>query len=239
MKTNFEYEKGIKKLAARGLNLFAATQLKNLPEDILDLLKKDNIIFDPDDTICLIGHGGNTLWKNLSHPLNEHTHPIDNFSIEQMKLFAKEILQSEIQILFPHEKHVIPLQRLARFMNLSRASHLGLDISREYGVWFAFRGAFIVKNHKLEVAHESFISPCETCSDRPCLTACPVQAPAPVFRLETCATYRLSKNSSCSDRCHARLACPYKSEHRYDIEQINYHMTRTAHLSRLSNYSKK
>ncbi|MBC7537965.1 MAG: hypothetical protein H7281_04040 [Bacteriovorax sp.] len=217
-----------------GLNIFAAVEVSKLPVDILDILKAQNIPHEAQDTLCIIGSGGRDLWKHLTHPLNEILHPIDNFSIETMKK-----LEDNIQILFPHPQWNIPLQRIGRFLNISRASLLGLDINKDYGPWFAFRGAFLTKTKIGEMKYENFNSPCETCETKPCISACPTNAVAKIgesFKLNLCADHRLKLASSCADRCLARLACPYQDQHKYKLEQIQYHMTRTAHLKKLSNY---
>lgn len=231
---------GINKLASLGLNLFSCVKVDLLPKDILTLFDLQKISYDKNDTLCVLAHGGKTLWKNLPHPLIEENHPIDRFSIEQMKLFAKNYLEDDIQILFPHSEYTIPLQRLGRFMNLSRSSLLGLDINKEYGVWFAFRGAFLTSVKIPEQKMKDFSSPCESCPDQPCINACPATAVLKnaQFNISQCATYRLSDNSKCKNSCLSRLSCPYKSEHQYESEQIHYHMSRTQHLLKLSSFIK-
>lgn len=103
----------------------------------------------------------------------------------------------EMLILFPEQKWLIPLQRLGRFLNLARPSLLGLDHNSEYGPWFAYRAVFLTKATFPETLIKDWDSPCNTCEDKPCLAA-------PNHRL-------------------ARIACPYKAEHQYTEEQMNYH----------------
>jgi epoxyqueuosine reductase len=217
-----------------GLNIFASVEVSQLPNDILEILTAQNIPYEAEDTLCIIGNGGRDLWEHLTHPLNEMLHPIDNFSIETMKK-----LEDNIQIIFPHPQWNIPLQRIARFLNISRPSLLGLDINKDFGLWFAFRGAFLTKIKIGEMKYENFNSPCETCETKPCISACPSKAIATKgesFKLNLCADHRLKIASSCADRCLARIACPYQEQHQYKIQQIQYHMTRKAHLKKLSNY---
>lgn len=175
-----------------GLNIFATTEVSKLPQDILDILTSQNIPFSDDDTLGIIGHGGKALWEHLPHPLNRALDPIDNFSINEMKK-----LEDNIQILFPHPQWTIPLQRIGRFLNISRPSLLGLDIHKDFGLWFAFRGAFLTKNKIRTPLPESFNSPCEACQTTPCLNGEPANT--------------------------ARLLCPYQKEHQYRPEQIQYH----------------
>ncbi|MBX3021161.1 MAG: hypothetical protein KF799_05735 [Bdellovibrionales bacterium] len=87
---------------------------------------------------------------------------------------------------------------------------------------------------------EPFDSPCETCVTKACVSACPAAAVsiAEPLNLSNCAHFRLTPNSTCADRCQSRIACPAGKEHRYTIEQIQYHMGRPAHLQRLAEYRK-
>ncbi|MDD4976305.1 MAG: hypothetical protein PHY93_18245 [Bacteriovorax sp.] len=220
-----------------GLNIFAAVEVSKLPKDILEIFTAQKIPYADNDTLCLIGHGGRDLWDHLTHPLNEKIHPIDNYSIKAMQK-----LGANIQILFPHQEWNIPLQRIGRFLNISRQSLLGIDINKDFGLWFAFRGAFLTREKIKEFKYESFISPCESCETKDCISACPAAAIAlsgESLKLGSCANHRTLKDSSCADRCLARLACPYQREHQYKLEQIQYHMTRTEHLKKLSSYASK
>lgn len=221
-------------LTDTGMNLLTSIKVCDLPPLILDTFHLQKIPFENDDILYLMASGGKLLWESLAHPLNEHEHPIDNYSIEQMKK-----CDPLARILFPHQSWNIPLQRLGRVMNLSRPSLLGLDINDEYGVWFAFRGAFLSKQKFETRERKSFSSPCESCQDKPCISACPASAvnEAFDFKINKCADHRLSKESKCTDICRSRIACPYKSDHRYSFDQIRYHMTRIAHIKKLSDYT--
>lgn len=175
-----------------GLNIFAAIKMSKLPQDIIDIFTAQNIPYIETDVLCLIGNGGKELWKHLPHPLNVNQHSIDNFSIEQMKPSG-----NDIRILYPHKKWTIPLQKIGRFLNIGRPSMLPIDINKDFGLWFAYRGAFLTQNLTTEVIYKTFDSPCTTCSTKDCLK---------------------------KDLHLARLACPYQREHQYSHEQLQYHM---------------
>ncbi|MFA6238564.1 MAG: hypothetical protein WC635_14615 [Bacteriovorax sp.] len=220
-------------LADTGLNLFQSIEVSKLPKEILEIFYKQNIPFESNDTLYLFASGGRDLWNRLTHPLNESEHPIDHFSISQIKK-----MDPKARILFPHEEWNVPLQRLGRLLNISRPSPLGMDISNEYGLWFAFRGVFLSKQKFKTEKYKLFKSPCESCADKPCISACPGSAlnPAGDFKIAKCADYRLSRDSKCAQTCLSRMICPYKAEHQYSEEQIHYHMTRIALLKHLANY---
>ena len=55
-------------------------------------------------------------------------------------------------------------------------SPLGLNIHPTYGLWHAYRAALLFPV-EFDIAQQSpGAHPCETCADKPCLTACPVDA---------------------------------------------------------------
>lgn len=218
-----------------GFNLFSSTKVSELPEELKKSLGAENIVNDNEYTLCLLASGGKELWSHLPLPLKAADHPIDNYSIGEILKFDPEAV-----ILFPHNDLTIPLQKLGRFFNLSRASLLGLDINNEFGVWFAFRGVFLTKKTIEKNIYPEFISPCESCVDKPCISACPAGAVSETqgLGIKACAQYRLSLNNNCADKCISRMSCPYKAHHQYDLEQIRYHMTRTDHLIKLSDYAK-
>lgn len=181
---------GIESLKAIGLNIFLSTKISDMPENYFNFSNEQNNKY-----LCLIGNGGGKLWKNIPDLSIEN--PIDTFTIDQMNKFAKQNLSDEIEIIFPNDKYILPLQKIARFLNFSNQSPIGIDISNEFGLWFAFRGAFLTSCHLLHHSFTPSPSPCETCLEKPCLR---------------------EKSSF-----NARLMCPYKSEYQYSIEQLTYH----------------
>ena len=233
-------EAAINQLNKLGLNLIAIEKVGNLSSEFQDSLRKNQIGFDLQDSIILLAHGGEELWRQLPHPIHEDDDPIDNFSLRAMREFADSVIDGECKILFPLTDYLLPLQKLSRELNLSRPSPLGLDISQNFGVWFAFRGMLITKRDIPSLVPRPFESPCLTCKSQECANACPVGAVKlnSSFEIKTCADYRFSDGSACADKCLARLACPYQSEHRYEILQTQYHMGRSRHLRSLASYVK-
>lgn len=215
-----------------GINIFGATLVKDLDGPLIEIIEKHIVKTANDDVICLIASGGRELWKHLKHPLEISQNPIEKYSIELIKNFDPNAV-----ILFPNEDFHFPLQKLGRLLNLSTPSPLGLDLNVEYGIWFAFRGAFITKKKVDLTTPLNAISPCENCSEKPCIKNCPAKATKSntAFNVNKCNDYRVSAESICADKCLARLSCPYKIEHQYSAEQTKYHMNSSSELLKLHN----
>lgn len=177
-----------------GLNIFLSTKVSLLPPDLFSFTPEQK-----NKTLCLVGHGGRALWEKLPHPLDVHQHPLDQYTIKKMQAFAHEVLDDDIEILFPNEHYQLPLQRIGRFLNLCSQSPIGLDISEEFGLWFAFRGIFLTRKEVLTPKISSAPALCMSCSTRPCL-----QTP---------------------DIDLARTYCPVKTEHQYSFEQRQFHQS--------------
>lgn len=187
-----KFAEGIQTLADNGLNIFLSVKVSDLPENLFPFSDEQK-----NKTLCLIGNGGKLLWEKLPHPVMPETHPIDFYSKEKMQEFAANILEDEIEVLYPNDKHTIPLQKLGRALNLCSQSPIGLDINSEFGLWFAFRGVFLTSKNIPIIELEKRLSPCEMCLDKPCIKT--------------------------SDISLSRLKCPIKIEHQYSLAQRNFH----------------
>lgn len=180
-----------------GLNIFASIPCSHLTAGL-----KSHIPFETKGSLVVLGSGGPSFWRNFSSPsvLNPQRHPLDNFCRDQILEWGKEYLQEDLsqKILFPRYDLHFPLQQLGRFLNICVPSPLGIDISQDFGLWFAFRGVFVTDKVLTMNVNKSFSSPCEACSGKPCL-------------------------NFPEDFNKARLSCPIKQEERYSEKQLAYH----------------
>lgn len=175
-----------------GLNIFLSVKVSEIPQELYSFTpeqKKKNL--------CLIGHGGKYLWEQMRPTFDSNQHPFDQYTINQIQLFTKDSIKGDCEILFPNNAYRLPLQKIGRFLNFCTQSPIGLDISEEFGLWFAFRGVFLTSENittaKLSAAPEI----CINCLDRPCLKSASIDL--------------------------ARLSCPIKTEHQYSKDQREYH----------------
>jgi epoxyqueuosine reductase len=177
-----------------GLNIFATCPVQQLPAELRNYLPSDS--HNTDATLCIAASGGKALWEKLNHPLTGQN-PIDDFSSEVVRAFFPDAV-----ILFPdnNSNSILPLQKMARALNISRQSRLGIDIHQDFGLWFAFRCVFITHQKIPQIMAADFESPCNSCLDKPCLKE--------------------------TDFHKARLRCPFKSENQYTDEQLKYHFSK-------------
>lgn len=220
-----KFEAGLRFLAQGGLNLAAVLDPAALPDSARQLMNDSNVPLDEYRRLVLLGHGGQRLWKALQAQGMETADPVDHYSAALTRRFIRDYLDdAPTHWLYPDTPYLIPLQQLGEWANWAHPSPLGLGISPVYGVWFAYRAAFLIDADLPLLRHSLAPSPCDSCLDKPCVTACPAGAVRMAsFDVMGCARHRLRPESSCADRCLARMACPYFPEHRYTLTQIQYH----------------
>lgn len=176
-------------LIQKGFNHSYSERASLLPflDTILDDKQKSKTLF-------LITAGGKNLWEKI--PNKNSIDPIDSYSIQTMNELADEFFDKKIEILFPNNDYLLPLQQIGRHFNLCAPTPLGPDISFHFGLWFSFRGVFLADSDLINAPKEVFKSPCTPC-EKPCLKE--------------------------SEFHLARRLCPIHKEHEYTKEQQNYH----------------
>jgi len=218
-------EEGFSFLKDSGLNLIAVINCADLPERTTNFMTASGIPVADYRQLLLIGHGGRRMWSKLQVSNVGTTDPVDRYAVSLMQRFFRDYLNDpQVLPLYPDSRYAPPLQQLGESVGWSSPSPLGSGISPEYGVWFAYRAAFLIDADLPPARGTASVSPCDSCEEKPCIDACPVAAVQKEgFDIETCAPHRLSMDSPCADRCLARLACPLHPEHRYTLDQIQYH----------------
>src|SRR5205814_1946661 len=106
-------------------------------------------------------------------------------------------------------------------------SPLSLNIHPQYGLWHAYRAALLFPVEFDLPPLSAGPHPCETCLDKPCLTARPVHAFLPNdYDIATCVDHiSLTAGEDCmSDGCLARRACPIGRAYANTPEQARFHM---------------
>lgn len=105
-------------------------------------------------------------------------------------------------------------------------SPVRLLVQEKAGLFVSYRGALALKEH-LALAPAP-ARPCDSCADKPCLSACPVSAiTGQGYDLATCHSYLatpIGKKSCMTQGCAARRACPLSLAYARMDKQSAYHM---------------
>lgn len=234
---NKQLQAGQTFLEQHGLNLFAILNCHTLPVETAAAFIQAAIPLNQYQRIVLIGNGGREFWQALQASDTDTANPVDDFSEQITRQFAKNYLPPSAALfwLFPSQ-HLVPLQQLGQLAGWSHPSPLGLGINHKFGVWFAYRAAFLTTAELPVTTTTQQPSPCDSCTEKPCISNCTAAAVQGVnqFDVPACAAYRLAPQSPCADRCLSRLACPIAPQHRYSLEQIQYHYRQS--LDTLANW---
>lgn len=169
--------------------------------------------------LILIGHGGRRLWEALQTSRPPGPDPIDQYTVNTL---AHWLDGTRHTLLYPGEQP-IGLQALGALAGWHQPSPFMIGVDARWGSWYAYRAVILADTDFPPSRNEGPNSPCPSCTERPCIAACPASALSDgQFELAKCATWRLRENSVCAHGCLARLACPIGQEHRYTADQIRH-----------------
>ena len=183
--------------------------------------------------VLLIGNIGGSMWQAFSNwrALEGNracADPLDHWSKQVIGDLAAK---TGATAYFPSNPPYQPFQRWAMSAEGLRPSPLGILIHPEFGLWHGYRGALGFAEDIFEREKASVNAPphpCDDCTGRPCLAACPVAAvTADRFDVAACRQFLASEagREGCMDKgCLARAACPVGSHYRYPEGQLRFHM---------------
>ena len=217
-----------------GLNLQAVFRLNSLTDTIYQNLADLNNNLESFNHLLLVAHAGKPFWRKFNDWQVElggtqvSSDPIDQFSQFKVEEFLQQQPQIERHHFIYPGPNAINLQALGQLAGWHFDSPLRIGINDEWGTWFAYRAAVLVKG-ELKCSEQQLLSPaCPTCDTHACLSACPAKALSLTeYNIQACIDFRLSKNSPCQNQCLARLACPVAKQHQYSEQQVNYHYKRS------------
>jgi len=176
-------------------------------------------------TLVLTGSVGASLWAPFARDRRDEAEPLDRWSARVLGTVARRFAATALQ---PNDgPPYLPFQRWAARADPVHRSPLGLLIHPDFGLWHAYRGALLFAECLALPPLDERPSPCDSCSDRPCLAACPVSAfTAAGYDDAGCAAHLASgRGESCfASGCLARAACPVGRGHRYLADQARFHL---------------
>lgn len=204
-----------------GLALRGALQATN--EDGLDSLMDGGPY-----SILLVGQLGPTLELVFrSGQVNQSLdHPLDTWTRTILDPLAKRLGG---KALYPFDgPPYYPFQRWAMTAEGLKSSPLGLLAHPRYGLWHHYRGALFVPGVWTLKSPTKGEHPCESCAEKPCMSACPVSAYSEDgFSLDRCMGHldAVMGEACLNHGCAARRACPIGSLYHYGPVQQRFHMT--------------
>ena len=178
--------------------------------------------------VVLIGNAGSRMFDRFAAERDHSQDLMDDWSRDRLALLAEGLGAGAV---FPFDKPPQPFLRWAQAAKAGFPSKLGMNIHPEYGLWHAFRAAFIFSEPLDLPPSEVAEHPCESCVEQPCLSTCPVSAFAAdknvtSYNVDECAAHLFSDHKpTCSQGgCQARIACPVGADYRYSDAQMQFHM---------------
>ncbi len=175
----------------------------------------------------LVGNIGSSLWSQFyssSEFNDDEPDGLNRWTVNTLSPVAEQICA---EIRFPFGDPVWPFQRYAVEAMGMQQSPIGLLIHPEYGLWTAFRAALIFNIELGQVSKINSVHPCDTCTDKPCLTSCPVSAFTDQgYDYLACKSHvRSDEGADCfTGGCIARHACPVGCKYIYEPEHQAFHM---------------
>jgi len=179
----------------------------------------------PGETLVLVGFIGAENWPTFAaspEASDGQPNPLDRWSSRVIAAIAVSLGATP---LFPFDgPPFLPFQRWAQQAEPVYPSPLGILIHPDWGLWHAYRGALAFAEHIDLPPPDPRPSPCDSCADRPCLTACPVGAFNPAgYDVPACVAHLAAGAECMSVGCLARRACPVGPEYRNVAEQARFH----------------
>ncbi|WP_436640117.1 hypothetical protein [Microbaculum sp. FT89] len=175
-------------------------------------------------TLVLVGNVGPDLWPHFAPQDDGGRDALDRWTRATMKPIADRFAA---RCIFPFDTPPLPFQRWAMRAEPVRPSPLGILMHPDHGLWHAYRAALLFAEAIDLPSPDARPIPCDTCADKPCLSACPVGAfSGKGYYVPACAGYLASPEGiGCTTGgCRARDACPVAADRRYAPDQIRFHM---------------
>jgi len=200
--------------AARGHNLAALGALHLAPDEV-----------PGHASLVLLGPGGPGFWPHVTASpefADGAPDPLDRWSRRVIGALARDL---GAQALFPFGGPPWPpFTAWARRSGRAWPSPVGLLVHDTQGLMLSYRGALALP-HRLALPPAA-ARPCDSCADRPCVTACPAGALVPDgYDVPACKSDLDRPGNDCMARgCAVRRACPVSGGAGRSDSQSAFHM---------------
>lgn len=173
------------------------------------------------DSLVLVGTIGSAFWPHFAAARRHEPNPLDSWS---RRVLTDVVARFGAQVLMPCDGPPFhPFQRWAMAAEPVYPSPMGVLVHPVYGLWHAYRGALVLADPIDPPPRQDLPNPCDTCVDRPCVTACPVGAAVP-YDVPRCTDHLKAGGACRSVGCHARHACPLGRDYAYAPDHAAFHM---------------
>jgi hypothetical protein len=206
-----------------GTGLFVRGAFHPAPEDEVRAMADGRAA----GTLVLVGNAGQAMWGAFRDAVPELAgkDPLDTWVDAHLERVAAAL---GAEVVFATRRPWPPIQRWAMKAGGVHRSPIQLLIHPEYGLWHVYRGALLfAQRFDLDAPPPASASPCDSCANQPCLTACPVDAFQPGrFDMLACVAHvESAEGKACANGgCLARRACPVGRAHGYVREEGAFHM---------------
>lgn len=177
-------------------------------------------------SLALLGPDGPRFWAQFQtspEAQEDLANPVDRWSVRVLDGIAQSLGG---QAVYPFG-HTPPLPFVTWALRSGQCfvSAAHLLVHSRAGLWVSFRGAIAMTEPA--PATPTLQSPCQTCVDKPCLSACPVGAlDALGYDVASCHAYldSVSGQPCMTLGCAARRACPLSKSYGRAPQQSEHHM---------------
>ncbi|MCQ0091117.1 ferredoxin [Roseovarius sp. M141] len=184
-------------------------------------------VHEDDGTVILLGPSPGFWPMMIATPEMQDgaPDPIDRWS---RRVIGDLALALGAEALFPFGgPPYLPFLRWAVESGRAWQSPAGMLVHDVAGMMVSYRGA--LRFSQKIVLPATGRSPCETCADQPCMTACPVDALSAARGYDVAACHGFLNTQAgrdcLSEGCKARRVCPVSQTFGRDPEQSAFHMT--------------
>lgn len=178
----------------------------------------------PTRFVVMLGNAGPDMFRRFARERDPFRYKLDDWTREVLAPLAADLGATPV---FPFDGPPwAPILTWARRGGGGHVSPLGLNIHPTYGLWHAYRAAFLFPV-EFDIATPRNTHPCDSCADKPCLSACPVGAfTGKTYEMMACADHVKSEaGEACREGgCLARHACPVGRHFAYSPPQAQFHM---------------
>ena len=184
----------------------------------------DDRVPDSARFVILIGNAGPDMFRRFARERDPDRDTLDDWTRDVVSRLAVDV---GARAVYPFDTPPQPFLTWARRGGAGHVSPLGLNIHPTYGLWHAYRAALLFPVAFDLPPPSPGRHPCESCADRPCLTACPVMAfDGTAYDVEACRSHiAMPQGAQCmSQGCLARHACPVGQGFAYRQDQARFHM---------------